>query len=167
MRPAPACLALLLVTSACGDQGPGPKDEPPLPSLATVRALSTRECECRLAGRNSSVLAKEYTRLIASVDAHALEIASKPLSYRIVCLRKLGDNACFLTQAVVAVSEGDFVCTKSEAKDLEAAYARALPPDARGAGAANAALMQRLQEIREGLAAKLPQSACDQIRNGA
>ena len=137
--------------------------EPPLPRLETVSALAARECECRMAGRDSSKLAKEFNRLIARVDAHAAVAAGASLNFQTVCLHKLGQQACFLAEASVRASPNDFVCTESQVVELETAYTQALPPGARSASAAEATLVQRLQRMREELAAKLPQSACDRV----
>ena len=139
------------------------KEEPPLPRLETVSALAVRECECRMAGRDSSKLAKEFTRLIARVDAHATVTAGASLNFQTVCLHKLGQQACFMAEANVRASPNDFVCTERQVVELEAAYTQALSPGAKRSSAAEAALMQRLQGLRDELAAKLPQSACDRL----
>ena len=164
-RIARACsIAFLMVApGACSDGGPPPKKDPPLPRLEVVQSLAARECECRMAGRDSSRLAKEFNRLIARVDAHASVMSGASLSYQTVCLHKLGEQACFMAEASVRTSPNDFVCTEKQVVALEAAYTKALPPGARHAPAAEAALMQRLRALRDGLAAKLPQSACDRI----
>ncbi len=166
MRLAARACSIGLLTIALGACGPGaapePK-EPPLPRLETVRALATRECECRMAGRDSSRLAKEFNRQIARVDAHAAVTAGASLSFQTVCLHKLGKQACFMTEANVRASPEDFVCTEHQVVELEAAYTRALAPGAKRSSAAEAALMQRLQGLRSELAARLPQSACDRV----
>lgn len=160
-----ACSIVLLMTGlgGCGEDPPAEKREAPLPRLETVHGLATRECECRMAGRDSSNLAKEFTRLIARVDAQARVTPGASLNFQTVCLRKLGAQACFLAEANVRASPNDFVCTENQVVELEAAYTLALPPGVKRAAAAEAALMRRLREIREGLAARLPQSACDRV----
>jgi hypothetical protein len=158
-------LIVLLMTGlgACGEDASPEKREAPLPRLETVQSLAARECECRMAGRDSSRLAKEFNRLIARVDAHARVTSGASLSFQTVCLHKLGEQACFMAEANVRASPNDFVCTKGQVVELEAAYTQALPPGAKRASAAEAALMQRLQAMREELAAKLPRSACDRV----
>ena len=160
-----ACSILFLITAlgACGEGAPPEKKEPPLPRLEAVQGLATRECECRMAGRDSSRLAKEFTRQLARVDAHATVTPGASLNFQRVCLRKLGAHACFLAEANVRASPNDFVCTEHQVVELEAAYTLALPPGAKRASAADAALMQRLQGLRNELAATLPQSACDRV----
>lgn len=153
---------LMIALGACG-QGAPERKQPPLPRLETVQSLATRECECRMAGRDSSKLAKEFNRQIARVDAHARVTAGASLNYQSVCLHKLGEQACFMAEANLRASPNDFVCTKGQVVELEAAYMQALPPGAKHSPAAEAALRQRLQALREALAAKLPQSACDRV----
>ena len=159
-----ACSILLLIAAlaACGESAPQ-NTEAALPRLETVQSLVTRECECRMAGRDSSRLAKEFNRLIARVDAHARVTSGASLSFQTVCLHKLGEQACFMAEANVRASPNDFVCTKGQVVELEAAYTQALPPGTKRSSAADAALMQRLLAMREELAAKLPQSACNRV----
>lgn len=160
-----ACSIVLLVTAlgACGESAPPEKKDAPLPRLETVQGLATRECECRMAGRDSSRLAKEFTRLIARLDAHASITAGASLNFQSVCLHKLGEHACFLAEANVRAAPDDFVCTEQQVVELEAAYTLALPPGAKRAPAADVALKRRLQGLRDELTAKLPQSACDRV----
>lgn len=156
-------LPLIIALGACGEDAPPEQKEAPLPRFETVQSLATRECECRMAGRDSSRLAKEFTRQIARVDAHAKVAAGASLNFQTVCLRKLGAQACFLVEANLRASPNDFVCTEHQVVALEAAYTLALPPGAKRSSAADAALMQRLQGLRDELAATLPQSACDRV----
>jgi hypothetical protein len=148
---------------ACGEDAPSANKEPPLPRLEAVQRLAARECECRMAGRDSSRLAKEFNRLIARVDAHAAVTLGASLSFQTVCLHRVGEQACFMTEANLRASPNDFVCTEPQVVELEAAYTKALPPGAKRSAAAEAALMQRLQEMRDALATKLPQSACERV----
>ena len=153
---------MTLALGGCSRDKPTPR-EAPLPRLETVQALAKRECECRMAGRDSSRLAKEFNRQIARVDAHARVTLGASLNLQTVCLHRLGEQACFMAEANVRTAPDEFVCTKGQVVDLEAAYTQALPPGAKRARAAEAALTQRLQGLREELAARLPQSACDRV----
>ena len=156
-------LLLLTALGACGERAAPAEKEAPLPRLEAVQSLAARECECRMAGRDSSKLAKEFNRLIAGVDAHATVTRGASLNFQTVCLHKLGEQACFMAEANVRASPNDFVCSEGQVVELEAAYTLALPPGTKRASAADAALMQRLQAMRDELAVKLPQAQCDRV----
>jgi hypothetical protein len=105
----------------------------------------------------------EFERLTAGLNAETSITSSAPLSFESVCLYELGPNACFVTQANVVGPTGDFACTEEQVDELEAVFARYSPPGGGDAASAFAALMQRLQSMREELKTKLSQSQCDRI----
>ena len=166
MRFMPRVGSLLLAVaalSACHGESPTGKESPALPRLEALETLAARECACRMAGRDSRALAKEFERLTADLDAEGWGTASDPLSYESVCLGKLGENACVLIQANVVASPGDFACSTSQANELEAVFMHSFPAGSSDTSAADAAVLLRLQGMRERLKTELSQSACDRL----
>ena len=161
-----AIFALILLASCQReDADREPLNRHPTISVERLRAIATKACKCKMAGRDASAVDRELTRLTAHLSKEELGTASFPLSYHVTCFPALGDDAC-MTNAIIATGSADdaSVCTEAEADELEALW-KAKPPSGapQSTTLSDTAMIRRLRGMRASAAAALPQSACDQI----
>ena len=151
----------LLALCACAPESES-RTRLPEPSLETLDRLAERACLCGMAGRDFSAITTEFERLTAGLSDEGLGTASTPLSSDIVCFPELGERACVLTQMHVVASPQDFVCTEDQASELETVWNRLLPESGHTA-AADTALLERLNAMRDDLKLSLAAETCDRI----
>lgn len=152
-------LCALVVLTACGTKEAA--NEPPkhvLPHIDRLTKLSSRICECKLAGRNIEVLESELARLTKDLKQQGPEFtASVPLQYSQRCYPELGNDACLAGPATA--SSGSFVCTSAQTDAAEKAWDEALSERKDE----DAALENAVSQIRKDVAISTPQTSCDQI----
>lgn len=154
-----AAVCALVLLTACGtNESAGEPPEQVLPKIDTLSKLSSRICECNLAGRNIEVLESEYARLTKGLKQQKPEYtASTPIQFSQVCYPELGSDACVASPPTT--SSGSFVCTSAQAAVAEKAWNDALN---RGDDA-DAALENTIRQIRMDAAASSPQTSCERV----
>ena len=135
------------------------------PGIERLRALTTKACKCKMAGRDAGAIDRELARSTARFSKEAFGTASLPLSYEITCFPELGGDACMTNAIIVSgLTSEAFVCTDAEADELDAVWNATFARGGRqSASLSNAAMLERLQEMRSDSARTISQTACNQI----
>lgn len=152
-------LAAAFALAACNPSGTNKPFGSSAPQLSELQELATRDCQCRLAGFNSSRHAKEYSRLSEKLGREGFATPSFPVSYESECFPALGENACVSTGGYLPPDAGDFICTEAQGIELEALWKRAYEGGA-SEKEADKAVRQRFGTMRDAAKKALRSEDC-------
>lgn len=132
-----------------------------------IAKLTKKSCMCAMAGRDTSKLESKLQQLTASLEKSGWATSSVPLRADMTCYPDLGDSACAGRTVLQKSPETNFVCSETQAIELDAVWKAAATDGPTYESLVNAnkkrdeALLKRLRAMHAEAAAKIPQSACN------
>lgn len=150
----------IALVSACGETQPPEEQAQKLPTIEAIQSLTTRECECRMAGIDSTALQRRIETLTVGLDAEGFGTASDPVTYSSTCYPELGKTACTMTYANLVEFPEAFVCTAEQSEEVEAIWDDALADPYGPTTEAERAAKQRIETMRDELRAALHPGDC-------
>lgn len=164
---------VMLLLSSCDAPAEAPTPEAPDPKRNAMRferiaKIDEQSCMCKMAGRDTRRLDRELEQLTASLKEQGSDSSSVPLQGQTTCYPELGERACIGRIVITgSSSKSDFVCSETQADELQAAWDAADKDDGnidrfnKSLPKRDRALLKRLRAMHAEAAAKIPQSACN------
>ena len=144
-------MLLALAVAGCSEQKEDVAKQPTI-DLGKLERLAELDCSCRLGGVTNSLFGQRFEELTKEIEQLGYGTSSVPAAYESVCFPAYGENSCISTGGYLPSNPDNFFCTESQGLELERVWNRV---ENRGIGSINnadAAMVARLQEMREATA---------------